>query len=92
MLSVCYRWSCFLSRIAGSSTWNEAGFRERNFFEGKLPGARGRREECQMSLMELLTLLAVILSLLSLIIDAVRLTVEVMEKTSQHKDDDSKKD
>lgn len=45
-----------------------------------------------MSLMELLTLLAVILSLLSLIIDAVRPTVEVMEKTSQHKDDDSKKD
>lgn len=44
-----------------------------------------------MSLMELLTLLAVILSLLSLIIDAVRLTVEVMEKTSRHKDDDSKK-
>ena len=33
-----------------------------------------------MSLMELLTLLAVILSLLTLIIDAVRLTVEVMEK------------
>ena len=45
-----------------------------------------------MSLMELLTLLAVVLSLLSLIIDAVRLTVEVMEKTSRHKDDDSKKD
>ena len=45
-----------------------------------------------MSLMELLTLLAVILSLLSLIIDAIRLTVEVMEKNSRHKDDDSKKD
>ena len=45
-----------------------------------------------MSLMELLTLLAVILSLLSLIIDAVRLTVEVMEKFYQHKASGNKKD
>jgi len=45
-----------------------------------------------MSLMELLTLLAVFLSLLSLIVDIVRLTVEVMAKTSQKKDDDNKKD
>ena len=45
-----------------------------------------------MSLMELLTLLTVILSLLSLLLDAVRLTIEVTEKTSQSKTDDSKKD
>lgn len=83
MLSVPHRWFFYMerSRIPGTE-----------LFEGKLPGACGRREGCQMSLMELLTLLAVILSLLSLIIDAVRLTVEVMEKTSRHKDDDSKKD
>ncbi len=45
-----------------------------------------------MSLMELLTLLTVILMLLSLILDAVRLTVEVLEKFSQRKYDDNKKD
>ena len=45
-----------------------------------------------MSLMELLTLLAVFLSLLSLIVDIIRLTVEVVAKFSQKKDDDNKKD
>ena len=45
-----------------------------------------------MSLMELFTLLTVILMLLSLILDAVRLTVEVLEKFSQRKFDDNKKD
>lgn len=45
-----------------------------------------------MSLMELFTLLTVILMLLSLILDAVRLTVEVLEKFSQRKYDDNKKD
>ena len=45
-----------------------------------------------MSLMELFTLLTVILMLLSLILDAVRLTVEVLEKFSQRKCDDTKKD
>ena len=45
-----------------------------------------------MSLMELFTLLTVILMLLSLILDAVRLTVEVLEKFSQRKCDDNKKD
>ena len=44
-----------------------------------------------MSLMELFTLLTVILMLLSLILDAVRLTVEVLEKFSQRKCDDNKK-
>ena len=42
-----------------------------------------------MSLMELFTLLTVILMLLSLILDAVRLTVEVLEKFSQRKCDDA---
>ena len=45
-----------------------------------------------MSLMELFTLLTVVLMLLSLILDAVRLTVEVLEKFSQRKCDDNKKD
>ena len=45
-----------------------------------------------MSLMELFTLLTVILMLLSLILDAVRLTVEVLEKFSQRKCYDNKKD
>lgn len=44
-----------------------------------------------MSLMEILTLLTVILMLLSLIVDAVRLTVEVIEKFSQCKNDGNKK-
>lgn len=45
-----------------------------------------------MSLMELLTLLAVFLSLLSLIVDIVRLTVEVMDKFSQCRSDENEKD
>lgn len=45
-----------------------------------------------MSLMEILTLLTVILMLLSLILDAVRLTVEVVDKFYQKKHDDNKKD
>ena len=45
-----------------------------------------------MSLMELLTLLAVFLSLLSLIVDIIRLTVEVMDKFSQFRSDENKKD
>ena len=37
-------------------------------------------------------LLTFILGLLGLIVDVVRLTIEVMEKTSQKKNDDNKKD
>ena len=40
-----------------------------------------------MNLMELFALLTLILSFLSLIVDVIRLTVEVMEKSSQKKDD-----
>ena len=45
-----------------------------------------------MNLMELLTLLTFILSLLSLLVDVIRLTLEVMDKASQKKNDDNKKD
>ena len=45
-----------------------------------------------MNLMETLTLFLVIFGLLELVIDVIRLTLEVMEKTSQHKDDINKKD
>ena len=45
-----------------------------------------------MNLMETLTLFTVIFSLLGLIVDVIRLTVEVMAKTSQKKDDDNKKE
>lgn len=45
-----------------------------------------------MNLMELLALLTFFLSLLSLIVDVIRLTLEVMDKTSQKKTDESKKD
>jgi len=45
-----------------------------------------------MSLMETLTLFLVIFGLLELIIDVIHLTLEVMEKTSQRKSDDNKKD
>ena len=45
-----------------------------------------------MTLLETLALLTFILTLLGLIVDVIRLTVEVMAKTSQKKDDDNKKD
>ena len=45
-----------------------------------------------MNLMEILALLTFILTLLSLLVDVVRLTLEVMAKFSQKKDDNSKKD
>ena len=44
-----------------------------------------------MTLLETLALLTFMLGLLSLIVD-VRLTLEVMDKFSQKKNDDSKKD
>lgn len=58
----------------------------------KLPGASKAKGGISMSLMEILTLLTVILMLLSLILDAVRLTVEVVDKFYQKKHDDNKKD
>ena len=45
-----------------------------------------------MTLLETLALLTFILTLLGLIVGVIRLTVEVMAKTSQKKDDDNKKD
>ena len=45
-----------------------------------------------MNLTEVLNLLMVILTLLGLILEVIRLTVEVMEKNSQKKNDDYKKD
>ena len=44
-----------------------------------------------MTLLETLALLTFILTLLGLIVDVIRLTVEVMAKFSQKKDDDTKK-
>ena len=45
-----------------------------------------------MTLLETLALLTFMLGLLSLIVDVLRLTFEVMDKLSQKKNDDSKKD
>lgn len=45
-----------------------------------------------MNLMELLALLTFILGLLSLIVDVIRLTLEVMDRTSQKQADKIKKD
>ena len=45
-----------------------------------------------MNLTEVLNLLMVILTLLGLILEVVRLTVEVMDKNTQKKNDDNKKD
>ena len=45
-----------------------------------------------MTLLEILALLTFILTLLSLIVDGIRLTIEVVAKFSQKKDDDTKKD
>ena len=44
-----------------------------------------------MTLLETLALLTFVLTLLSLIVDVIRLTVEVMAKFSQKKDDDKKR-
>lgn len=44
-----------------------------------------------MTLLETLALLTFMLGLLSLIVDVVRLTLEVMDKFSKKKNDDSKK-
>lgn len=43
-----------------------------------------------MDLSEMLNLLMVILTLLGLIIEVIRLTLEVMDKVSQKKNDDKK--
>lgn len=69
-----------------------SGLWEENFFEPSLPKPRRRREGCQMDLSEMLNLLMVILTLLGLIIEVIRLTFEVMDKASQKKNDDNKKD
>ena len=45
-----------------------------------------------MDLSEMLNLLMVILTLLGLIIEVIRLTLEVMDKASQKKNEDNKKD
>ena len=45
-----------------------------------------------MNLLETLALLTFILGLLSLMVDVVRLTLEVIDKISQRKNDDNKKD
>ena len=45
-----------------------------------------------MNLLEILALLTFILTLLSLIVDVIRLTIEVVAKFSQKKNDDNKKD
>ena len=45
-----------------------------------------------MTLLETLALLTFILTLLSLIVDVIRLTIAVVAKFSQRKDDDNKKD
>ena len=45
-----------------------------------------------MNLTEVTNLLMVILTLLGLIIEVIRLTIEVMDKIPQKKDDDNKKD
>ena len=44
-----------------------------------------------MTLLETLALLTFILTLLSLIVDVIRLTIEVVAKFSQKKDDDKKR-
>ncbi len=45
-----------------------------------------------MNLTEVSNLLMVILTLLGLIVEVIRLTIEVMDKFSQKKNDDNKKD
>ena len=45
-----------------------------------------------MNLLETLALLTFILGLLGLIVDVVRLTMEIMDRIPQKKDDENKKD
>ena len=61
-------------------------------FWPSLPKPRRRRDGYLMDLSEMLNLLMVILTLLGLIIEVIRLTLEVMDKASQKKNDDNKKD
>ncbi len=51
-----------------------------------------RNPDFLYNLTEVSNLLIVILTLLGLIVDVIRLTFEVMTKTSQKKNDDNKKD
>ena len=66
-------------------------FREENFLVKASRSLEGEGRDV-MNLLETLALLTFILGLLGLIVDVVRLTIEVMEKTSQKKNDDNKKD
>ena len=45
-----------------------------------------------MNLLETLALLTFILGLLGLIVEVIRLTMEIMDRMPQRKDDDNKKD
>ena len=75
----------------GRSCWGR-GLQDASAAQGtkQMQGAATRTG--RMNLLETLALLTFILGLLSLIIDAARLTIEVMDKISQKKNDDSKKD
>ena len=75
----------------GSCCWGR-GLQDASAAQGtkQIQGAATRI--CRMTLLETLALLTFILTLLGLIVDVIRLTVEVMTKTSQKKDDDNKKD
>ena len=75
----------------GSCCWGR-GLQEASAAQGtkQMQGAATRTY--RMNLLETLALLTFILTLLSLIVDVIRLTIEVVAKFSQKKDDDNKKD
>lgn len=80
-----------LARIADSSTWNEAGFREWNFFEGNFLEPYGEGRDKLVNLTELFALLMFIIGLLTLIVEVIRLTFEVTT-FFQKQEHDNKKD
>ena len=75
----------------GRSCWGR-GLQDASAAQGtkQMQGAATRTY--RMNLLETLALLTFILTLLSLIVDVIRLTVEIVAKFSQKKDDDNKKD
>ena len=75
----------------GSRCWGR-GLQDASAAQGtkQMQGAATRIY--RMNLLETLALLTFILALLSLVVDVIRLTVEVMAKFSQMKNDDNKKD
>ena len=75
----------------GSCCWGR-GLQDASAAQGTKQMQEAATRTYRMTLLETLALLTFILALLSLIVDVIHLTLEVMAKFSQMKNDDNKKD